>query len=409
VTDGEIAIDDPRALDVRTLLKSHLDFTNSHSPPEDVHALDVDGLLDSTVTFFSFRCNGALLGVAALKQLDEHHAELKSMHTDSAARGRGIARALVDHLLNVARDRGLDRLSLETGSMSAFAPARALYANAGFTPCGPFSGYVLSPYSTFMTLVMNAQEQPAEEVLTGGNVADEVVRVGSTVRKPSGPATPAVEALLEHLADVDFAGAPRTFGRDDRGRHVLEFVPGFLADTLPPMTMSELRRLGRLIRELHDALEGFQVPEDARWDVVIPPDRHDLVCHHDLAPWNLVRDGDRWVFIDWDGAGPGSRLWDLSYAAAGFLPLHPGGSPAADGPRLRALAEGYDLDEQQRHELPALIAAHTRGMYTLLHTSSLTGKQPWARLYAEGHGDHWLSTADYIDEHVDALKAALLA
>lgn len=81
MTEGEIAIDDPRAVDVRTLLGSHLEFTGSHSPPEDVHALDVDGLLDPAVTFFSFRRNGDLLGVAALKQLDEHHAELKSMHT----------------------------------------------------------------------------------------------------------------------------------------------------------------------------------------------------------------------------------------------------------------------------------------------------------------------------------------
>jgi putative acetyltransferase len=159
VPEVEIAIDDPRAVDVRQLLEHHLEFTNSHSPPEDVHALDVDGLLDRAVTFFSFRRNGVLLGVAALKQLDKHHAELKSMHTAAAARGCGIGRALVAHLIDVACDRGLRRLSLETGSMTAFAPARALYANAGFTLCGPFSGYLPSRNSTFMTLVLNAQNQ----------------------------------------------------------------------------------------------------------------------------------------------------------------------------------------------------------------------------------------------------------
>jgi Ser/Thr protein kinase RdoA (MazF antagonist) len=248
-----------------------------------------------------------------------------------------------------------------------------------------------------------------EEVLTGGNVADTVVRVGATVRKPATPSTPAVEALLEYLADVDFPGAPRTLGRDERGRHVLEYVPGSMADSVVLTTRAELRRVGRLIRDFHDAVEGFQPPPGARWDVVIPPDSEDLICHHDLAPWNLVRDGERWVFIDWDGAGPGSRLWDLAYAAHGFVPLAPGGEPPVDAPRLRALADGYDLDEDQRRRLPALIGAHTRGMFTLLRDSAETGRQPWARLYAEGHGGHWGPAAGYIERHVDVWTSALLA
>ena len=121
-----------------------------------------------------------------------------------------------------------------------------------------------------------------------------------------------------------------------------------------------------------------------------------------------MRDGDRWVFIDWDGAGPGSRLWELAYAAHGFVPFAPGGDPARDAPRLRALVDGYGLDKQQRRELPALIGAHTRGMYDLLRQSALTGKQPWARLYDEGHGDHWGPAADYIDRHLNGWTAALL-
>ena len=175
--------------------------------------------------------------------------------------------------------------------------------------------------------------------------------VDGTVRKPVTRATPAVEALLAHLDD--FPGAPRHLGRDDQSRQVLEYVPGTLDDL--PATPAELRRVGRLIRDLHDAIADFRPPADASWEVVIPPDRDDLVCHHDLAPWNLVRgEGDRWVFIDWDGAGPGSRLWDLGYAAHGFVPLHAGGDPAVDGPRLRALADGYRLDQEQRAELPAM-------------------------------------------------------
>jgi putative acetyltransferase len=155
VAEGEISIDDPRAADVRKLLERHLGFANEHSPPEDVHALDVTGLLDPAVAFFSFRLDGEVLAVGALKQLDRHHAELKSMHTAEAARRRGIGRAMVDHLLGVARDRGYRQVSLETGTMPAFAPARSLYAEAGFVPCRPFGHYCESPNSAFMTLFLH--------------------------------------------------------------------------------------------------------------------------------------------------------------------------------------------------------------------------------------------------------------
>ena len=150
--EAEIAIDDPRAEDVRELLERHLAFAKSCSPPEDVHALELDGLLDPAVTVFGFRLDGELLAVGALKRLDARHAELKSMHTAESARRRGIGRAMVEHLLGVARDRGFRQVSLETGSMPAFAPARLLYASVGFRPCEPFAGYWPSPNSTCMTL-----------------------------------------------------------------------------------------------------------------------------------------------------------------------------------------------------------------------------------------------------------------
>jgi putative acetyltransferase len=146
-----IAPDDPRAPDVRALLDRHLAFANANSPPEDVHALDISDLLERDVLFYSFRRNGELLGVGALRLLDAHHAEVKSMHTAEAARGRGVGRAMVDHLLGVARTRGARRVSIETGSTAPFAPARALYADAGFEPCEPFGDYLPSPNSTCMT------------------------------------------------------------------------------------------------------------------------------------------------------------------------------------------------------------------------------------------------------------------
>ena len=155
VPEGEISIDDPLAEDVRELLERHLAFATSHTPPEDVHALDVDGLRDPAITFFSFRRKGELLGVGALKQLDRRHAELKSMHIVHAARGRGIGRAMLEHL-GVARDRGVSRVSLETGSGPPFVPARSLYAGAGFRPCEPFADYSPSRDGTFAAFLLQA-------------------------------------------------------------------------------------------------------------------------------------------------------------------------------------------------------------------------------------------------------------
>ncbi len=150
---GEISLDDPRAPDVRALLAVHLEFARAPTPPEDAHALDVDGLLDPAVTFFSYRAEGGgLLAVGALKRLDPDHAEIKSMHTAEVARGRGLGRLMLDHLIAVARERGYRRVSLETGSMAEFAPARSLYASAGFELCEPFGDYRDSPNSTYMTL-----------------------------------------------------------------------------------------------------------------------------------------------------------------------------------------------------------------------------------------------------------------
>jgi putative acetyltransferase len=154
VPEGVIATDDPRAGDVRALLTRHLEYARATTEPEDVHALEIDALLDPAITFFSFRAGGEVLGVAALKRLDDEHGEIKSMHTAEAARGRGIGRALVDHIVAVARERGYRRLSIETGAQPAFAPARALYASAGFTPCGPFADYDGSSNSAYMTLLL---------------------------------------------------------------------------------------------------------------------------------------------------------------------------------------------------------------------------------------------------------------
>jgi putative acetyltransferase len=153
---GTIALDDPSADDVRAILARHLAFAHATTKPEEVYALDVDALLDPAVTFVSYRDAGTVLGVAAIKELGDGQAEIKSMHTAAEARGRGIGRALVDHLLAIARARGNHQVSLETGSGPAFAPARALYARAGFVPCDAFGDYIPRPNSTYMSLELDA-------------------------------------------------------------------------------------------------------------------------------------------------------------------------------------------------------------------------------------------------------------
>ncbi len=150
-----VRVDDPRTPDVSDLLRVHLDFARATTPPEDVHALDIEALVHPAITFVAARDpQHVLLGVGALKLLDAGHAELKSMHTAAAARGRGVGRAVVAHLLVMAAERGIRRVSLETGSGAAFAPARALYAALGFVECGPFADYPDSPRSTYMTMTL---------------------------------------------------------------------------------------------------------------------------------------------------------------------------------------------------------------------------------------------------------------
>ena len=152
MTGVVIAPDDPGAADVRRLLAAHLAFAHENSPPEDVYALDGTGLLAHDISFFSARRDGEQLAVGALRQIDAGHAELKSMHTAVGARGAGVGRAMLEHLLDVARARGCRQVSLETGTMAAFEPARSLYLSAGFTHCPPFGGYRASPHSVCMTL-----------------------------------------------------------------------------------------------------------------------------------------------------------------------------------------------------------------------------------------------------------------
>jgi len=150
----KIEIDDLSRAAIHALLDEHLQNMRAQSPPESVHALDLDKLRQPDITFWSIWDGSLLLGCGALKELDRTHGEIKSMRTPSAQRRRGAARAMLAHLIAVARARGYRRLSLETGAMDAFKPARQLYASAGFTYCGPFGEYVDDPNSVFMSMLL---------------------------------------------------------------------------------------------------------------------------------------------------------------------------------------------------------------------------------------------------------------
>lgn len=235
-----------------------------------------------------------------------------------------------------------------------------------------------------------------EGALAGGNASASVVRIGDTVRKPWLPNTERTVTYILALRDrgIDL---PEPHGHDDQGRLILDFVPGTLALHNAPLDVDLIRAVGGLVRSIHDASSGLAVPDD--WDVLLPAKDPDLLCHNDLATWNLILDGDRLVFIDWDGAGPSTRLWDLAYAAISFGHLFPDADVLEAAVRLAAFLDGYGADDDLRAALPATMTQRAKAMYEFLQRAHETGRDPWATMYIDGHGHHWLATTKFIASH----------
>ncbi len=143
-------VDDLSGTEARALVARHLAGMHEHSPPESIHAFDVEKLRQPGVTFWTAWVGDEIACCGALKQLDAERGELKSMRVADAFLGRGYGRAMLEHLVAQARARGMKSLWLETGSAPAFTPALRLYESAGFVRCGPFDGYVEDPFSIFM-------------------------------------------------------------------------------------------------------------------------------------------------------------------------------------------------------------------------------------------------------------------
>jgi putative acetyltransferase len=149
-----IKIDDLRGPEIAALLEEHMSGMRATSPEASVHALDLEGLRQPEITFWSAWDGAALMGCGAVRELDATHGEIKSMRTTAAHLRKGVAAQILARIIQVAQERGYQRLSLETGSTPDFAAAHALYAGFGFNQCGPFAGYAVDPFSVFMTKVL---------------------------------------------------------------------------------------------------------------------------------------------------------------------------------------------------------------------------------------------------------------
>ena len=147
----DIKVDDLTGSEIAELLREHLQSMTQHSPPESIHALNLEGLRKPEITFWSAWSDSELLGCGALKELNAQHGEIKSMRTAALHLRKGVAATLLKHILEEAKHRKYKRVSLETGSMEAFTPAHNLYVRFGFKKCDPFADYVEDPYSIFMT------------------------------------------------------------------------------------------------------------------------------------------------------------------------------------------------------------------------------------------------------------------
>lgn len=237
----------------------------------------------------------------------------------------------------------------------------------------------------------------SEQRLDGGNASSAVHRVGDTVRKPWTESTPAVVDFMRSLrgSGVD---VPSPLGRDGQGRQVTEFIPGELAIHAAALTLADLDRVGATVRAIHDASQAYTPQCSAVWHTAIPAPGNELVCHNDLAPWNLVL-GARWVFIDWDASAPSTRLWDLAYASQAFTLSDTSKPPQDAGVQLAAFVEGYGADEVLRGALPAAMRRRTLAMYELLRGSYEAGVEPWSTMFLNGHGDHWRSAVEYVHRH----------
>ncbi|MEV4078347.1 phosphotransferase [Nonomuraea fuscirosea] len=277
-------------------------------------------------------------------------------------------------------------------------------------------------------IYVESSESHPEIPLVGGDVTEGVVRVGDTVRRSIGPSAPLVHALLLHLEEVGFPGAPRFLGIDAVGREVLTFVRGEVAGRPRPPWIADEERLasvGRLVRDYHAAVVGFVVPDGVRpgLGVSVPPDMPpappypvELVGHMDYTPDNIVfRDGKAAALIDFDLARPATRVDEVANAMMYWAPLC---DPIDADPllrevdvprRCRILADAYGMSDVDRSRLVEVFTLRTRRAWFSMKQIAEERGGGWARMWDEGVGDQIKRREAWLDRHGAAIDAALKA
>ncbi|GAA0843473.1 aminoglycoside phosphotransferase family protein [Streptosporangium amethystogenes subsp. fukuiense] len=244
-----------------------------------------------------------------------------------------------------------------------------------------------------------------QEILTGGGV-NEVVRIGGTVRRPTGPWSPRVHDLLRHLRARGFTASPAVHEVTGDGFEILDFLPGEVGnDPLTPAVMSTeaLESAAELLRSYHDSTVGYaQDATDGWMSAARTP--AEVICHGDYAPYNCVLDGNRVVgIIDFDTAHPGPRLWDIAYAAYRWAPItapaNPGGFGTAEeqAHRARLFCDRYGLDTAGRAGLVDTVIARLHALVDFMHAEAAAGNPAFAGHLADGHHLLYLADATYLD------------
>ena len=256
-----------------------------------------------------------------------------------------------------------------------------------------------------------------EEHLTGGNVS-VVTRVGDTVRRGTGPWTPAVHALLRHLERVGFDGAPRVLGTDEQRREILSYIPGEVPNRASPEIATELvlAEVGRLLRRYHEAVSGFELRAGILWHHPRLPGARTVICHNDISPRNTVfRDGRPVAFLDWDLASPAPPAWDLAHVAWQFVPLSDdagcarnGWSPPDRAHRLRVLCDGYGLTDRDRAGFAGLVARCMEATASGIESLAAEGAAAHEGLVRSGVPTLVREDRVWAERNARALDAALL-